>query len=161
MRQTYGAEYPRTLDALIAWPDLDPSGPAVTDGATTLDRRTFKERVSRAAAGLRQAGVSHGARVALWLPNGAAYLAAIFACARLGALAIHINTRFRSTEVGNLLRRSGATALVTEWGFPPVDFPALLAALPAQDRAALCCVLGLNIARGVTRIAGLPVLPLE
>jgi fatty-acyl-CoA synthase len=136
MRKIYGPEYPRTLGALMAWSELDPAAPAVTDAAGTLDRRTFQKRVLSVAAGLRGAGVGPGARVALWLPNGAGYLAAIFACARLGALAIHINTRFRLAEVGNLLRRSRAVAMVTEWGFPPVDFPAIFAALPAQDRAA-------------------------
>ena len=137
MRKTYGHEYPRTLGALMAWSELDPSGPAVTDSAGTLDRRAFQNRVLCVAAGLRRAGVGPGARVALWLPNGAGYLAAIFACAQLGALAIHINTRFRMAEVGNLLRRSRPVAMLTEWGFPPVDFPAIFAALPAQDRAAL------------------------
>jgi fatty-acyl-CoA synthase len=116
--------------------------------------------VLRAAAGLRAAGVGAGARVALWLPNSTGYLAAIFACGRLGALAIHLNTRFRAAEVGNLLRRSRAVALVTEWGFAPVDFPAILATLPAQDRAALRCVIGLGPPAGITEVAGLPVLPL-
>src|SRR6516165_1397812 len=122
MRKTYGPEYPRTLGALMAWSKLDPSGPAVTDSAGTLDRRAFQNHVLCVAAGLRRAGVGPGARVALWLPNGTGYLAAIFACARLGALAIHINTRFRMAEIGNLLRRSRPVAMLTEWGFPPVDF---------------------------------------
>ncbi|HXW26886.1 MAG TPA: AMP-binding protein [Xanthobacteraceae bacterium] len=160
MRQTYGADYPRTLSALIAWSARDPAGAAVTDAAGTLDRRAFKDRVLAAAAGLRQAGVGPGARVALWLPNGAGYLAAIFACARLGALAIHINTRFRLNEVGGLLRRSGAVALVTQWGFGPVDFPALFAALPAPDRATVRCVLGLDLPAGLSLLAGLPATPL-
>jgi len=161
MRQTYGPDYPRTLGALVGWSSLDPRGPVVTEGATTLDRRAFKERVLRTAAGLRRAGVAPGTRVALWLPNGAAYLAAIFACARLGALAVHINTRFRVGEVGNLLRRSGAIALVTQWGFAPVDFPTIFAAVPGADRAALRSLLGVNIPAGVSGLAGLPVLPLE
>src|SRR6516164_5266122 len=38
------------------------------------------------------------------------------------AVAIHINTRFRMAEIGNLLRRSRPVAMLTEWGFPPVDF---------------------------------------
>jgi len=137
MRKTYGPGYPRTLGALMAWSGLDPAGPAVTDAAGTLDRSAFQDRVLRVAAGLRRGGVGPGARVALWLPNGIGYLAAVFACARLGALAVHINTRFRMAEVGNLLRRSRAVALVTEWGFPPVDFPAIFAAVPAEDRAGL------------------------
>jgi fatty-acyl-CoA synthase len=159
MRQTYGPDYPRTLGALLAWSGMDSAAPAVTDAAGTLDRRAFQGRVLRVAAGLRGGGVGQGTRVALWLPNRTAYLAAIFACARLGALAVHINTRFRVAEVGNILRRSRAIALVTEWGFPPVDFPAIFAALPSEDRAALHCVFGLS--SGVTELAGLPVLPLD
>src|SRR6516225_4153098 len=147
MRKTYGHEYPRTLGALMAWSELDPSGPAVTDSAGTLDRRAFQNHVLCVAAGLRRAGVGPGARVALWLPNGAGYLAAIFACAQLGALAIHINTRFRMAEVGNLLRRSRPVAMLMEWGFPPVDFPAIFLALPAQGPAADA---GLDEATGET-----------
>jgi fatty-acyl-CoA synthase len=161
MPKTYGPQYPRRLGVLMAWSDLDPAGPAVTDANGTLERRAFQNRVLRVAAGLRKGGVGPGARVALWLPNGTGYLAAIFACARLGALAIHINTRFRMAEVSNILRRSRAIALVTEWGFPPVDFPVIFTALPAEDRAALRCVLGLRLSPNVTELAGLPVLPLD
>jgi fatty-acyl-CoA synthase len=160
MRNAYGAQYPRTLPALLAWSARDASAPAVTDTNGTLDWHGFQDRVRSAAAGLRKAGVRAGARVALWLPNSIDYLAAIFGCARLGALAVHINTRFRAAEVGNLLRRSRAAALVTEWGFAPVDFPAIFAALPADDRATLRCVLGSRIPGNANELAGLPVLPL-
>jgi fatty-acyl-CoA synthase len=160
MRKGYGADYPRTLPALLAWSARDAAAPAVTDVTGTLGRGGFQARVLSAAAGLRTAGVHAGARLALWLPNSTDYLAAIFACARLGALAVHINTRFRAAEVGNLLRRSRATALVTEWGFAPVDFPAIFATLPADDRAALRHVLARQMPRNVTELAGLPVLPL-
>lgn len=51
-----------------------------------------------------------GVRIALWLPNCVDYLAAVFACAWLGAVAIHINTRFRSAEVGNLLATSSSAS---------------------------------------------------
>ena len=95
------------------------------------------------------------------LPNSADYLAAIFACARLGALAVHINTRFRAAEVGSLLRRTRAVALVTQWGFAPVDFPAIFSALPQEDRAALRCLLAPQTSLKANALAGLPVLPLE
>ncbi len=161
MRKTYGPEYPRTLCALMAWSELDPTGPAVSDAAGMLNRRAFQNRVLCAAAGLRAAGVRSGDRIALWLSNSASYLAAIFACARLGALVIHINTRFRAAEVGNLLRRSRAVALVTEWGFPHADFPAIFAALPAEDRATVRSIFALHCTPGVTNFAGLPVFPLD
>ena len=130
MRKTYGAGYPDTLSALLTWSERNVSAPAVTDAAVTLTRGAFQNRVLRVAGGLRKAGVGAGSRVALWLPNSTDYLAAIFACARLGALAVHINTRFREAEVGSLLRRTRAVALVTEWDFAPVDFPAILSVLP-------------------------------
>jgi len=140
MRKTYGAEYPDTLPALLTWSERNASAPAVTDATATLTRHALQDRVLRVAGGLRKAGIGAGSRVALWLPNGADYLAAIFACARLGALAVHINTRFRAAEVGSLLRRTRAVALVTQWGFAPVDFPAIFSALPKKiaPRCALC-----------------------
>jgi fatty-acyl-CoA synthase len=161
MRKLYGPDYPRTLSALLAWSGRDAAAPCVTDAAGTLDRHVFNALVLRAAAGLRKAGAGAGTRVALWLPNSVHYLAAIFACARLGALAVHINTRFRSAEVGNLLSRSRAVALITDWDFAPVDFPAILAGLPAEDRAHLRSVLALSAPKGVTELVGLPVSSLE
>lgn len=159
MRKLYRSDYPRTLSALLAWSGRDETAPCVSDAAGTLDRHTFNQAVLRAAAGLRKAGVGAGTRVALWLPNSARYLAAIFACARLGALAVHINTRFRSAEVGNLLSRSRAAALVTDWDFAPVDLPAILAGLPTEDRAHLRRVLAISAPIG--ELAGLPVSSLE
>ena len=161
MRKTYGAGYPRTLSALLAWSGRTSMAPAVTDERETLTRDGFQNRVLCVAGGLRKAGIGPGSRVALWLPNGADYLAAIFACARLGALAIHINTRFRAAEVGSLLRRTRAVALVTEWGFAPVDFPAIFSALPDADRDAVRCVLAPQRSLSAAKLAGLPVLPLE
>lgn len=157
MRATYGSEYPGTLSALMAWRQLDPARSAVTDLAGTLNRRAFHDRVLCFAAGMRKAGIDPDARVALWLPNGADYLAAIFACARLGALAVHVNTRFRTADVGSLLRRSRTVALVTEWGFPAVDFPSIFASLPAEDRETVRCVLSPQLTPPVTELAGLPV----
>ena len=83
MRKTYGAGYPDTLPALLAWSERNASAPAVTDAAATLTWRALQDRVLRVAGGLRKAGIGAGLRVALWLPNGTDYLAAIFACARV------------------------------------------------------------------------------
>jgi fatty-acyl-CoA synthase len=96
--------------------------------------------------------------VALWLPNCVDYFALIFACARIGAAAVHINTRFRTAELAYLLRRSRACALVTAWGFAPVDFAALLAAVPREERPALRVVIGRDSTLG--EVAGLPVVAL-
>jgi fatty-acyl-CoA synthase len=103
--------------------------------------------------------VGFGGHVALWLPNSTDYLALIFACARLGALAVHINTRFGTAEAAYLLRRSQASLLVTAWGFGPANFPELLEGVPMEDRRALQGVIGRDAT--ATEAAGLPVVRLE
>ena len=92
-------------------------------------RFTYAELESlakRAAAGLAALGIGAGDRVAFWLPNTVAYLALYFGCARLGAVAVGINTRFRSNEVADLMSRSGARLVVVWPGFRNIDFLSIL-----------------------------------
>ena len=136
-----------------------PRAAAVTDGQGSLDWQNFATLAQGYAALLAHQGVAAGDRVALWLPNSIDYFALIFACARLGATAIHVNTRFRTAEVGYLLKRSRAEVLVTAFGFAPVDFAALLEAIPAEERASLRVVIGRHAT--ASHVAGLPLLRLE
>src|SRR5689334_8786535 len=70
------------------------------------------ERRSACVAGaLGALGVGAGDRVALWLPNSPAWFDLHFALARLGALTVAINTRFRAAEVQDILTRSEASLL--------------------------------------------------
>jgi fatty-acyl-CoA synthase len=88
----------------------------------------------RVAQGLADLGVGAGDRVALWLPNTPAWLALYLACARLGAIAVAVNTRFRAAEIGDIVGRSGARLLVLWPDFRGIDF---LGILSEVDRAAL------------------------
>ena len=88
----------------------------------------------RLARGLADLGVGRGDRIALWLPNVPAWLALYLGCARLGAVAVSVNTRFRSAEVADMVGRSGAKVLALWPGFGDVDF---LEILSAVDPAAL------------------------
>ena len=78
-----------------------------------------------------------GDRVALWLPNVPAWLVAFFACARLGAIAVAVNTRFRSSELADILQRSGARVLLFWPGFRGIDFAGVLAACEPASLAQL------------------------
>jgi fatty-acyl-CoA synthase len=71
------------------------------------------EAARRVATGLCEHGLAAGDRLAIWLDNRWAWLVTLFACARLGAMAVVINTKFRSAEVGEILTRSGARHLLT------------------------------------------------
>src|SRR5215470_12135286 len=88
----------------------------------------------RVARGLADLGIGKGDRVALWLPNIPAWLALYFACARLGAIAVAVNPRFRSAEIADIVGRSGARLLALWPNFRRIDF---LGILGEVDRAAL------------------------
>jgi fatty-acyl-CoA synthase len=135
-----------------------PNQVAVTDADGTLSWRAFAARVDGYAGQLARMGIGPGDRVALWLPNSVDYLALIFAGARLAALAVHINTRFRASEVKDLLGRSNAALLVTTGDFPPVDFLGILDAALAETCFGLRAVIGRNT--DMRALAGLPVAPL-
>ena len=111
-----------------------PEAPAVFYGGRAIGFAALDEMSRRCAEGLHRLGVRPGDRVGLWLPNSPAYLALLFACARLGAIATAINTRFRSVEVGDIVARAGVTTLVLWPEFRGVDFLALLDEI---DRAQL------------------------
>jgi len=104
-------------------------------------RLTFRD-VDRAAngmaAGLADAGVEPGARVAVMLPNGPEVLVAGHAVARNGALVVPVSMRLTPSEVAYLLADSGAAAVVSD-GSPAaseaarqVGVPELLVSSPAM-----------------------------
>lgn len=85
----------------------------------------------RVAGGLARLGVGPGDRVALWLPNVPAYMMSVFACARLGAIAVAVNTRYRAVEVGDIIARSGARVLLLWPEFLDIPFLDILADIDA------------------------------
>jgi len=105
-------------------------------GATTTYAALAAES-RRVARGLSSLGVGRGDRVSLWLPNTPAWFAAFFACARLGAIALATNTRFRAAEMEDILGRSEAKVLLYWPAFRGIDFSAILEALTPQSIAGL------------------------
>ena len=122
------AQTPETVTGLL---DLAavvaPEIPALIYNGAPLSFASLAARARRAAGGLSSLGVKQGDRVAFWLPNTPAYVTLYFACARLGAIATAVNTRFRASEVGDIVGRSGAKVLVMWPDFRGIDFPGILA----------------------------------
>ena len=121
-----------------------PDSPAFIHGERTLSFAELLDCSARAAQGLADLGVGPGDRVALWLPNIQAYPILYFACARLGAIAVAVNTRYRAVEVADIIGRSGAKLLACAPGFRRIDFLSILADLEpaALDRLAAIVVVG-------------------
>jgi fatty-acyl-CoA synthase len=131
-----------TLLADIA--EETPAAPAFIDGERTLTFAELLDCSARTAQGLADLGVGPGDRVALWLPNVPAYPILYFACVRLGAIAVAVNTRYRAVEVADIVGRSGAKVLACAPGFRRIDFLSILADIEpaALDRLAAIIVVG-------------------
>jgi fatty-acyl-CoA synthase len=137
-RRRYNQGMTHTLTNLISQhATANPQGIALIDRNKTWTYAGLLEASQRLATGLSQIGISAGDRVAFWLPNIAEYLALHLACGRLGAITVSVNTRFRSSEVGDIVGRSGAKALILWPTFKDIAFLDILGDVPAADLAAL------------------------
>jgi fatty-acyl-CoA synthase len=110
---------------------------ALLDRDRPLAYAALADESARLAGALRELGVRAGDRVALWLPNVPAWLALLFACARLGAIAVSVNTRFKSHEVADIVGRSRAKLLCFWPSFHHLDFGGILAGCDPAALSAL------------------------
>src|SRR5436190_1407965 len=83
----------------------------------------------RTAAALAARGIGRGDVVALLLPSTPFYLVAYLGAARLGAITTGINVRYRRTEIGHILGRSGAALLLAVDCWHDADFRAAVEGL--------------------------------
>jgi acyl-CoA synthetase len=96
-----------------------PPAPALRDGRRTLTWRELMEWVDGAAADLRTYGLVGGDRVSIWMSNRAEAIVTLLACSREGfACNPSLHRTYTCDEIGQLLDRLAARALVTEpgWG---------------------------------------------
>lgn len=126
------APNPQTLTEMLAR-RVAVGGVALIDRDKTVTAAALDEESRRVAQGLYDLGVREGDRVAVWLPNVPAWLSCFFAVARLGAIVVAVNTRFRSNEIADIVGRSGAKVLIYWPGYRGIDFDGILrdAGVPA------------------------------
>ena len=93
------------------------------------DRRySFRQislEVDRLARGFMHIGVAPGERVCLWLTNCPEWIFAMFALAKIGAVHVPVNTRFRVADLEYVLAQSEAATLITHDISGPVDYLAM------------------------------------
>jgi fatty-acyl-CoA synthase len=138
------AASPSTLSELLASTVAEHGDrPAIIDSRRTLTWRDIGAMVEGYAAELCRLGAGRGDRIALWLPNSADYLALIFAVARIGAISVHVNTRFRAHEAGSLLRRTEPAILIGDFT-GAADLAEVFNELPEPDKSSLRRILGIG-----------------
>jgi acyl-CoA synthetase (AMP-forming)/AMP-acid ligase II len=89
-----------------------PSAVAISEPGRDYTFAEFDDRAARLAAALESAGVGPGDKVACYLYNSAAYLEAVFAAVKLGAVPVNANYRYTRDELTALLADADAAALV-------------------------------------------------
>lgn len=152
---------PKTLPALLSRTvDARGDSVAVREGTEIHSWHDVATLVDALAAGLAARGVTPGAHIALWLPNGLTYLAAIFAVARLGAIAVHINTRYGSHEIGNVVARSRASIVITQSAFGGIDLASTLGAIDPAQLARVDAIVFADAPPAIDSVVALEPLPL-
>src|SRR5580704_10491413 len=118
---------PSTITEALTWAAVAfEHDEAVVDGATRWTFAQLLDESTRVARALVASDVAPGDRVALWAPNSARWIAASFGVYLAGGVLVPINTRFRGTEAGHVLRRSGAGLLLASTDVLGTDLVGLL-----------------------------------
>ena len=100
-------------------------------------RQSFAEiarRVDEVANGLIALGVAPGDKVCLWLNNCPEWVHLLFAVARIGAILVPANTRFRTGDIEYLVRQADCSTLITHDVSGPVDYLAMVRELVPESR---------------------------
>ena len=116
-----GGEFALTDSCLRRWAAQRPAEPAVigvdeTGRETALSWAGLSLLTRQIAAELRRDGVRPGDAVAVFLPMTGVYVATLYACAQLGAMALPLFTGFGADAIAVRLRDAGARAAVTTAG---------------------------------------------
>ncbi|MEG2429420.1 MAG: AMP-binding protein, partial [Oscillospiraceae bacterium] len=84
--------------------------------------KEFNEEVDRVAKGFLSIGIKKGEHVAIWATNVPEWLLTLFACAKIGAVLVTVNTAYKVFELEYLLRQSDTKALVMIKGTKYSDY---------------------------------------
>jgi fatty-acyl-CoA synthase len=87
------------------------------------------------AAALAALGVRRGDRVGILMPNSAEFALALIGIAKLGAIAVPVNSRFRSHEAGYVVGHAEVKVLLTAADPNGPDFPGIAAEILASGQA--------------------------
>lgn len=121
---TYRHTWETIPEMVLSTADRFGDAEAVVDGPLRLTFIELAERVRRAAGAFAAFGIAKGDRVAIWAPNSAEWMIAAFGLLTAGGVLVPVNTRFKADEAADVIRRSGARAVLVQPGFLGQDFEA-------------------------------------
>jgi len=99
-----------------------PQHNAIIEPSSAQTYTQLNRKVDELARGLLDLGVGKGEKVGLWMPNISEWVITYFAVARIGAVIVPMNTRYKTHEVEYILGDSEATTLFMVDAFAGIDF---------------------------------------
>ncbi|CAN5336211.1 AMP-binding protein [soil metagenome] len=141
----------QTLYSMLAKADADSvclrfAGRDITYGE-------FIGRVDRMAGGLAAIGIERGDVVGLWWPNTPDWIAALFACARIGASVLSLNMRYGAYEVGSFVKRSRCKAVFYTPDYRGKRSAPILEQIAPEDIASVRALIALDDGAAPPRLA--------
>ena len=117
--------YDRTLGQWLEyWADKTPEKDCVvySDRNLHFTWSAFNHRVDLMAKGIIELGVTNGTHVGIWAQNVPDWLTYLFACAKIGAVAITVNTNYKAHELAFVIENSDMHTLCMTDGIPGNDY---------------------------------------
>ncbi|WP_439031291.1 AMP-binding protein [Gordonia terrae] len=102
--------------------EANPDKVFVTDGTHTLTYAEFYDTSQRLALGLKRRGLAAGDRVAVQLPNWAAFVVIAAALARVGAVMVPIMPIYRKDEVSHVVSDARIKFAIAPVSFRGFDY---------------------------------------
>jgi long-chain acyl-CoA synthetase len=90
-----------------------PDQPAIIFESASISYSDLNTRANKIANALKANGIARGDRIALYLPNIPEYVVGYLGAMKAGAVAVSINSMFKSDEVKYIVNDSGAKTIFT------------------------------------------------
>ncbi|MEG1671052.1 MAG: AMP-binding protein [Mucinivorans sp.] len=91
-----------------------------------LSYAEFNLRADRFAKGLLHIGVRHGDKVGVWAKNIPDWLTLMFACSKIGAVLVTVNTNYKTTELEYVMRNADIHTMCLMNGYRDSDYVAII-----------------------------------
>ncbi len=105
---------------------------ALVYGSSRWTFEALDREVDRCAWALLEAGFGPDDKVGLWFTSRPEYIFLLFAIVRIGAVAVPLNTRYRTRDIAYCLGQSECNALIYVEQSGPIDYGAMLSEVLAD-----------------------------
>ncbi len=117
--------FDRTLGQWLEhWAEVTPDKEYIvySDRNLRFTWKQFNDRVDEMAKGLLSIGVTKGSHVGIWATNVPDWLTYLYACAKIGAIYVTVNTNYKLSELEYLCKNSDMHTLCITNGDRDSDF---------------------------------------